>query len=84
MKKLAVISAILEEPTICQTQFNNVVSEFNAIVKGRLGIPFHDGELGVVCLTVVSKPEKIEEMVSKLEKIEHVTINCIYSKKDIV
>lgn len=84
MKKLAVISAILEEPTICQNEFNNVVSEFNSIVKGRLGIPFHDGELGVVCLTVVSKPEKIEEMIAKLQIIEHVSINSIYSKKDIV
>jgi len=84
MKKLAVISAILEEPSICQTKFNNVVSEYNSIVKGRLGIPFHDGELGVVCLTVVSKPEKIQEMVEKLETIEHIAINCIYSKKDIV
>jgi putative iron-only hydrogenase system regulator len=84
MKKLAVISAILEEPSICQTKFNNVVSEYNSIVKGRLGIPFHDGELGVICLTVVSKPEKIQEMVEKLETIEHISINCIYSKKDIV
>jgi putative iron-only hydrogenase system regulator len=84
MKKLAVISAILEEPSICQNKFNNVVSEYNSIVKGRLGIPFHGGELGVVCLTVVSKPEKIQEMVEKLETIEHISITCIYSKKDIV
>ncbi|WP_432276150.1 hypothetical protein, partial [Escherichia coli] len=39
MKKVAVISAILEEPKECQFKFNEVVSGFKGIIKGRMGIP---------------------------------------------
>ena len=40
LKKIAVISAILEEPKECQERFNNVVSSFRGSIKGRMGIPF--------------------------------------------
>ena len=40
LKKIAVISAILEEPKECQERFNNVVSSFRVSIKGRMGITF--------------------------------------------
>ena len=37
MKRVAVISAILEEPDICQKQFNDIISKYKHIIKGRMG-----------------------------------------------
>ena len=39
MKKVAVISAIIEQPDLYQKEFNDVVSNFKSIIIGRMGIP---------------------------------------------
>lgn len=51
MKKIAVISAILEEPNLCQKEFNEIVSGFKGIVKGRMGIPFEEDGIAVLTNT---------------------------------
>ena len=38
-KKIAVISAIIEEPMEVQGKFNDIIAEYRGIVKGRTGIP---------------------------------------------
>lgn len=83
MKKLAVLSAILEDPSGCQKDFNNVVSDYNDIVRGRLGIPFDDGGLGVVSLTVSAEEEQIREFADRLGNIKNVTVGSLYSKTDL-
>ena len=52
MRKIAVISAILEEPKECQEKFNGVVSSFRGSIKGRMGIPFEEG-ISVISITVI-------------------------------
>ena len=39
MKRIAVISAILEDPQNTQAAFNALTSGFKGIVKGRMGLP---------------------------------------------
>ena len=83
MKKVAVISAILEEPELCQKEFNNVVSDFKNIVKGRMGLPFDDGKIGVVSLTVIGSLDEVNGLTGKLGNIPHVTVKTAISKKEI-
>nr|WP_330377385.1 hypothetical protein [Cellulosilyticum ruminicola] len=51
MSKIAIISAILENPKECQMQFNEVVASFRGNTKGRMGIPL-DEEISVVSIVV--------------------------------
>jgi len=83
MKKVAVISAILEEPELCQKEFNSVVSDFKNIVKGRMGLPFDDGKIGVVSLTVIGSLDEVNGLTGKLGNIPHVTVKTAISKKEI-
>ncbi len=82
MRKIAVISAILEDPGKCQHEFNEVVSSFKGIIKGRMGIPFEEG-LAVVCITVVGELDQINSLTGKIGNIEHVSVKTSVSKKDI-
>ena len=50
--KIAVISAILEKPSKCNANFNEVVSSFRGSIKGRMGIPLDD-ETSVISIVVV-------------------------------
>ena len=52
MKKIAAISTILADPAKTQTQFNSVVSDFQDIVRGRLGCPFEDEKIAAISIIV--------------------------------
>lgn len=83
MQKIAVISAILEEPSLCQQQFNDVVASFKGIVKGRMGIPFDDVGISSVCIVVVGEMDVINSLTGKLGNIPHVLVKTSISKKEI-
>ena len=83
MKKVAVISAILEEPERCQQEFNEVISGFKGIIQGRMGIPFEDEDMSVVCIVVVGEVDKINSLTGKLGNIQHVTVKTSISKKEV-
>ena len=82
MAKIAVIGAILENPKEANECFNEVVSEFRGIVKGRMGLPMPEHNLGVISLTVMGELDEINSFVGKLGKIEGVSVKTAFSKKD--
>jgi putative iron-only hydrogenase system regulator len=82
MKKIAVISAILEEPEKCQKQFNEIVSDFKGIVKGRMGIPIED-TAAVISIVVIGELDQINSLTGKLGNVEHVQVKTSVSKKDV-
>ena len=82
LKKIAVISAILEEPKECQERFNNVVSSFRGSIKGRMGIPFEEG-ISVISITVVGTLEEINSLTGKLGNIDGVVVKTAIAKREI-
>lgn len=82
MKKIAVISAILESPEICQEEFNKIVSNFRGSVRGRMGIPFEE-EISVICITVTGELNEINSLTGKLGNINGVTVKTAIAKKEI-
>ena len=83
MKKIAVISAVLDEPRHCQQAFNDTVSDFQGIVKGRMGIPFEEVPVAVISLTVVGDLDAINSLTGKLGRIEGVTVRTAVAKTEI-
>ena len=83
MKKIALISAILENPTENQQEFNIVVSENRRIVKGRMGLPFDEAGIAVVSIAVVGSMDEINSFTGKLGKIKNVKVKTAISKKEL-
>ncbi len=87
MKRIAVISAILENPEENQKEFNQVVSTYKNLVRGRMGLPFCDKEnveqIAVIALTVVGTNDEINAFTGKLGKIPNATVKVALSKKEI-
>lgn len=83
MAKVAVISAILEDPDTCQKKFNEVVTSFKGIIKGRMGIPMDEVGISVVTITVVGELDDINSLTGKLGNIEHVYVKTSISKKEV-
>lgn len=83
MKRIATIGAVLDQPQQSQNQFNQVVSGFKGIVKGRMGIPFEEENMAVVSLTVVGDLDEINALTGKLGNIPHVTVKTAISAREI-
>ena len=79
MKRIAVIGAILEKPQISQKPFNDLVSSFKGIVKGRMGIPFDKQDAAVVSITVMGELDEINTLTGRLGNLSHVTVKTTVS-----
>ena len=82
-KKIAVISAILEEPYEVQSRFNEIISEYRNIVKGRTGIPFDQYGISVVTIIIMGTVDEINSLTGKLGNLKHVSVKTSISKKTI-
>ena len=83
MKRAAIISAILDQPHESQRAFNDLVSEFNSIIRGRMGIPFSNGTLALISLTVVAELDVINNFTGKLGKLKGVTVKASIAREDV-
>lgn len=83
MKRVAVISAILEKPEETQNAFNNIVSSYKDMVKGRMGLPLIEEKLSVISITVVAEVNDINSLTGKLGKIPNIQVKTAISKKEI-
>lgn len=82
MKKVAVISAILEDPEGTQHKFNETVATFKGIIKGRMGIPIPEKGISLISIAVVGETDEINSLTGKLGKIDKVSVKTAMSKKD--
>ncbi len=83
MKKIALISAILESPSTHQADFNKIVSEHKHIVKGRMGLPFESDDIAVIALTVSGTMDEINALTGKLGLVANTTVKTAISKKEV-
>ncbi|MDR1239324.1 MAG: iron-only hydrogenase system regulator [Treponema sp.] len=79
MKRIAVIGAILKTPRTSQRAFNETVSQYKEIVKGRMGIPFDDEDTAVIALTLLGELDDINALTGKLGNLPQVTVKTAVS-----
>ena len=80
--KIGVISAILENPNECNTEFNDVVGCFRGSIRGRMGIPL-ENNTSIVSIVVIGALDEINSLTGKLGNIKGVTVKTAISKKEI-
>ncbi len=81
--RAAIISAVLEKPSETQRPFNDIVSEYNDIVRGRMGIPFKNSGVALISLTVVAELDRINSLTGKLGRIDGVTVKATVANENI-
>ncbi|MDR0630268.1 MAG: iron-only hydrogenase system regulator [Treponema sp.] len=79
MRRIAVIGAVLEKPQFSQKAFNETVSLYKEIVKGRMGVPFDEEDIGVISLTLLGELDAINALTGKLGNLPHVTVKTAVS-----
>jgi putative iron-only hydrogenase system regulator len=79
MERIAIIGAILEQPQSSQQLFNDTVSRYKGIVKGRMGIPFDGEDMAVIAITLRGNLDDINALTGKLGSLPHVTVKTAVS-----
>lgn len=80
--KIGVISAILENPNECNSEFNEVVGSFRGSIRGRMGIPL-ENNTSIVSIVVMGTLDEINSLTGKLGNINGVTVKTAISKKEV-
>ncbi|QUI21049.1 iron-only hydrogenase system regulator [Vallitalea pronyensis] len=84
MKRVAVISAILEEPETSQFKFNDIIAAYKHLIRGRMGLPLIDQDVSVICITVIGEVNEINSLTGKLGKLANVQVKTSISKKEFL
>lgn len=83
MKRVAIISAILEDPINNNNQFNEIISSYQSIIRGRMGLPFHEENISVISITVVGSLDEINSLTGKLGNLKSISVKTSISKKEV-
>ncbi|WDV44912.1 iron-only hydrogenase system regulator [Clostridiaceae bacterium M8S5] len=83
MKRVAVISAILDNPLASQAKFNDIVSDYKHLIKGRMGLPLSNDKVTVICIVVMGELDNINSLTGKLGRLENVQVKTSISKQEL-
>ena len=78
-KRLAVISLIIENRDR-SPEINAILSEFGEYVVGRMGVPYKERGVSVICVTVDAPAEVVNSITGKIGMLEGVTAKTLMSK----
>lgn len=82
MQRIAVISAILENPQRSQAEFNALVAGFQGLVKGRMGLPLSEHGVSVITIVLSGELDDINGLTGKLGALPDVQVKSSVSKKE--
>jgi len=84
MARAAVISAILDDPAGIQGQFNQIISDHNHLIWGRMGIPVDGGRTALISLTAVGTLDDINKLTGQLGALPSVSVKTAIAVCDFV
>ena len=78
-KRLAIISIIVEDRG-ASAQINTLLSQFGDFIVGRMGIPYRERGVSVMCIVVDAPSETINTITGRLGMLSGVTAKTLMSK----
>ena len=81
MLQVCEISVILENPSVSQQPFNEIVSHYKHFVKGRMGLPLDEHDIAVISLVVIAEAKTITEFVKEIETVKDASVTVNMCKK---
>ena len=77
--RISVISIISEGRQSAEA-INNILSSFGDYIVGRMGIPYRERGVSVICIVIDAPAEAVNTVTGKLGMLDGVTAKAIMSK----
>ena len=78
-KRLAIISIIVEDRGL-SSEINSLLSKFGDYIVGRMGIPYKEKDVSVICIVVDAPAEIINTITGRLGMLSGITAKTLMSK----
>ncbi|MDE6075555.1 MAG: iron-only hydrogenase system regulator [Clostridia bacterium] len=78
--RIAIISIIVEKRE-ASAQINGILSTHGDYVVGRMGIPYKQKGVSVICIVVDAPTEIINQITGKIGMLDGVSAKTVTSKK---
>ncbi len=73
-KRLGVIGIVIHDPRQVAERVNTLLSSYGHIIIGRMGIPKHEANVGVIALIIEGSTDEVGALTGKLGSISGVTV----------
>ena len=77
--KIALIGIIIEKAESV-AEANQLLHEFSTYIVGRMGIPYRDKGLNIICIVMDAPENKISALSGKLGKVPGVSVKTMLAK----
>ncbi|MBQ6316532.1 MAG: iron-only hydrogenase system regulator [Oscillospiraceae bacterium] len=78
--RIAAVSVIVEEPESVEA-LNGILHDYSACVIGRMGIPYREKGVNVICLVLDAPTDTVNALTGKLGRLQGVNARAICSQK---
>jgi putative iron-only hydrogenase system regulator len=78
--RIAAVSVIVEEPESVEA-LNGILHDYSACVIGRMGIPYREKGVNVICLVLDAPTDTVNALTGKLGRLPGVTARAVCSQK---
>ena len=80
-KRMGVIAIIVKDRKSSSSKVNEILTEYGAIIIGRMGVPYREKKLNVIALIVEANSDQIGALTGKLGMIPQVEVKSILITK---
>jgi iron complex transport system ATP-binding protein len=77
--RIAIIGIIIEDPDASE-QINRLLHEYGDYIVGRMGIPYRQRNVNIICIVLDAPNDVINTLAGKIGKVRNVSAKTIYSK----
>ena len=78
-KRIAVLSVIVERREQAE-KLNAYLSEYGAYIVGRMGIPYREKNVSVLCVVLDAPAAAVNALTGKIGQLGGVTAKTLFSK----
>ena len=76
--RIAAISLIIDQPDSVET-LNAILHDYATYILGRMGIPYREKGLNIICLAVDAPLNVINALTGKLGRLKGVSAKAVYA-----
>lgn len=80
MKRFGVIGIVVQNPKLSAAAVNKIISEYQEILIGRMGVPKHEENVGLIALIIEGTTDQIGAFTGKLGNLPGVTVKSALTK----
>ena len=84
LNRIGVVGIVINDPKVIADKINLIISNYSYLIMGRMGIPKHEENVGVIALIVEGNTDDIGALTGKLGNLPGVIVKSALTAKTTI